>query len=284
LAVSQSSADGETFGPAQMPAGEGSPEVYRRSFAAGRVILALMLREMATRYVRTPGGYIWAVLEPVGFVALLAVGFSLFARVPPLGTSFVLFYASGFLPFNLYRAIEGDVSRAIEFSRPLLLYPAVTWLDAILARFFLGVITNLMVLFIILGGVIVITRYSGTLDYVMMLQSVMAAAVLGLGIGTLNAFLHGRFPLIQTLWRIINRPLFLLSGVVFTYDSLPSHIQGVFWFNPLIHVTGLMHGGVYPSYQPHYISFIYIYGIALGTLAMGLLFLRGHSRDLISRE
>lgn len=284
MAASQSSADGEVFGPAQMPAGEGTPEVYRRSFASGRVILALMLREMATRYVRTPGGYLWAVLEPVGFVALLSVGFSLMARVPPLGTSFLLFYASGFLPFSLYRGIEGDVSRAIEFSRPLLLYPAVTWLDAILARFLLGLITNIMILFIILGGAIAITGYSGTLDYVMMLQGVLAAAMLGLGVGTFNAFIHGRFPLIKTFWRIINRPLFLLSGVIFTFDSLPAKVQHIFWFNPLIHVTGLMHGGVYPSYQPHYISFVYIYGIAFVSLALGLLFLRAYSRDLISKE
>ncbi|MEL6475009.1 MAG: sugar ABC transporter permease, partial [Pseudomonadota bacterium] len=34
----------------------------RRRFASLRSIIALMLREMATSYGRSPGGYLWAVL------------------------------------------------------------------------------------------------------------------------------------------------------------------------------------------------------------------------------
>ena len=37
-----------------------------RSFASLRSILALMLREMSTRYGRTPGGYIWAIVNRDG--------------------------------------------------------------------------------------------------------------------------------------------------------------------------------------------------------------------------
>ena len=36
-----------------------------RRFASFRAIGALILREMATSYGRSPGGYIWAILEPV---------------------------------------------------------------------------------------------------------------------------------------------------------------------------------------------------------------------------
>lgn len=270
--------------PPALEPGSASPGGSRRSFASSRVILALILREMSTRYAKSPGGYIWAILEPLGFIALMAVGFSLMARVPPLGTSFVLFYASGFLPFNLYKAVENDVSSAIVFSRPLLLYPAVTWLDAILARFLLATITNLLVLILIVAGAVVFSAHGARLDFVPMLHAVVAAAVLGLGVGTLNAFLHGRFPLIQTTWKIINRPLFLLSAVIYTLESLPTRLQNILWWNPLVHLTGMMRDGVYPSYQPQYISQTYVYGIAFVSFAMGLLFLRAYSRDLVNKQ
>lgn len=283
MAASDNSTGDASVRPALEPGFVGKTG-YRRQFASGRVILALMLREMSTRYANSPGGYIWAIVEPLGFIAMMAIGFSLMARVPPLGTSFVLFYASGFLPFNLYKALENDVSAAIRFSRPLLLYPAVNWLDAILARFLLGMITNILVLILIIWGSLMMASHSAALDLVQMLHSIAAAGALGLGVGTLNAFLHGRFPLIRTAWKIINRPMFLLSAVIYTLEDLPTSIQKILWWNPLVHLTGMMRDGIYPNYQPQYISQPYVYGIAFVSMAIGLLFLRTYSRDLVNKE
>ena len=42
-----------------------------------RIVMALMLREMATTYGRSAGGYLWAILEPILGIALLSVIFSL---------------------------------------------------------------------------------------------------------------------------------------------------------------------------------------------------------------
>ena len=71
--------------------------------AGGRAIGALVLREMATTFGRSPGGWLWAVAEPVAVIALLSFAFSLAFRSPSLGTSFPLFYATGYLPFLLFR-------------------------------------------------------------------------------------------------------------------------------------------------------------------------------------
>ena len=71
-----------------------------------RVVAALMLREMDTRFGRAAGGYLWAIAQPLGAILLLAVAFSLMLRTPPMGTSFMLFYATGIVPFNMYRSIS----------------------------------------------------------------------------------------------------------------------------------------------------------------------------------
>jgi len=73
-----------------------------RSFL--RVQRALILREIATRYGRTPGGFLWAVAEPVSAVLVLTAALSMVVHAPSLGTSFVVFYASGYLPFLFYDA------------------------------------------------------------------------------------------------------------------------------------------------------------------------------------
>src|SRR5690606_15198503 len=89
-------------------------------FRMVRTVTALMLREIATTYGRSVGGYIWAILEPVLGVALLSVLFSLALRSPGLGSNFPLFYATGFLPFAMFHDLSSKTAAAIRFSRPFL--------------------------------------------------------------------------------------------------------------------------------------------------------------------
>lgn len=107
-----------------------------------RVIFALVMREMTTRFGRSAGGYLWAVLEPAGTVALLAVIFSQIARHPPLGEDFALFFATGYVAFHCYMDIARNVSIAVRTNRALLSFPSVTMLDTIIARFLLQLLTT----------------------------------------------------------------------------------------------------------------------------------------------
>src|SRR6056297_1461595 len=110
-------------------------------FRTPRVIVTLILREMGTAHGRTAAGYMWAILEPVAGIALLTLVFSLALRSPPLGTSFALFYATGMLPFTSYMSTWNKVATAVTFSRQLLVYPRVTFFDAVVARFLLNAVT-----------------------------------------------------------------------------------------------------------------------------------------------
>ena len=207
-----------------------------------------MLREMSTSYGRTPGGYIWAVLEPLTAILFLSLGFSLIIRTPSLGTSFLLFYATGYLPFDLYMQVSNTCARALGFSKPLLKYPAVTWLDAIFARFILNSLTSIFVMLILLAGTLMITDSRTVLDMPPVIEAVAMAMLLGLGVGTLNCALIGLYPLWSVTWGILTKPLFLASGIFFLYDDLPPLGQDLLWYNPLMHITGLMRSGFYPSY------------------------------------
>ncbi|MEO0656736.1 MAG: sugar ABC transporter permease, partial [Pseudomonadota bacterium] len=88
--------------PDARPANLNIAKRQRRRFASLRSIIALMLREMATSYGRSPGGYLWAVLEPAAGIAILTLIFSFAFIGPPIGTSFPMFYATGMVPFLAY--------------------------------------------------------------------------------------------------------------------------------------------------------------------------------------
>ena len=108
-------------------------------------------------------------------------------------------------------------------------------------------------------------------------------AALGLGVGCLNCFLFMRFPVWNQVWSIATRPLFLISGVIFLYEDMPSLAQSILWYNPILHLTGLMRMGFYPMYRPDYISLVFVGLCILIPMAFGLLLLKRYHRELLTR-
>lgn len=259
------------------------PAIGATAFPALRSITALILREMSTRYGRTPGGYLWALIEPLGFILILGYAWSLLSKTPSLGTSFILFKGTGMLALQMFTVTANSVGRAMQYSKPLLFYPRVAWIDAVVARFALNVLVMATVSTIILTGIMLYEDVRSPLRWGDVLMAMSLAAALGLGWGLLNCYLFQRVPVWEQFWAILTRPLFLVSGVVILYEELPSIAQKILWFNPLLHITGIMREGFYPLYRPDYISMPYILVWTLIPMLFGLLLLRQFAQDLLNR-
>lgn len=269
-----------SFPPAQTPHGTGKG--LSRKFQMARVVTALILREMSSRYGRSPGGYLWAVLEPLGMIALMTIGFSLLLRSPPLGTSFLLFFATGYTPFTFYQTLSVTLARSITFSRALLAYPVVTWADALIARLLLNGLTGILVSYIIMGIVIVLQDDPVSIRIGPVIESMVLALLIGVAVGTLNCALMGLITVWGQVWSIVTRPLFIASGVIFLYEDMPQLAQSILWYNPLMHVVALMREGFYPSYTASFVSVTYVVGCGLVLLFLGVVLLGRYHRDILS--
>ncbi|WP_372801136.1 ABC transporter permease [Paracoccus seriniphilus] len=258
------------------------PVHKQRRFASLRSIGALVLREMATSYGRSPGGYFWAVAEPVGGIVLLTLIFSLGFRSPSLGTNFAIFYATGILPFLAFNSIANRVANSIKQSKALLAYPAVTFMDAILAKAIFNIVTQLLVAYIIFTFII-FTQDTRTDPQILGIAfAFLMSFTLAIGVGCLNCFLFNAFPWWQQVWSIITRPLFLMSCIFFVFDDLPNVVKPYLWFNPLIHVVGQMRRSFYPSYHGDYVSPLYVFAVALIPMVIGIALLQRYHRDLLN--
>jgi capsular polysaccharide transport system permease protein len=246
------------------------------------VLFALIMREMTTRFGRSAGGYLWALIEPAGFIALLAFAFSQIAHSPPVGRSFALFYATGYIAFSFYNDIAALTGRAVQVNRPLLNYPAVTALDTVMARFLLQALTGLAVAAAIFGGILAVFAERVRLDPVPLIMCFTLAALLGLGVGLVNCSLFALSKTWERVYGVVSRPLFLVSAVFFSFGSLPGFVREVLWWNPLIHLVGLMRAGFYPVYDASYVSVLYVASLALGLVAGGLALMLACSGQLAS--
>lgn len=255
-----------------------------KRLSSSRSIVALVLREMESTYGRSPGGYIWAVLEPVAAIALLSFVFALAFRTPSLGTSFPLFYASGYLPFTLYNDLNVKIARSIRFSQALLKYPRVTYMDAIIARFAVNFLTQIAVIYILLFLIIQTLSVQIILDVPSIILSLIMAAALSLGIGLVNCYLLPALPAWEQIWAILTRPLFIGSTILYTFEDVPSTYRDILWYNPLVHIVGAMRRGVYSTYDATYVSPVYVFGLSLTLIVIGLLLLRRFHRQILNNE
>lgn len=236
-----------------------------------RVLHALLIREMITRYGRSSLGYLWALLEPVGIITLLTLLFLQIADAPPYGQSFALFYASGYLAFHWVIDISSVAARSVHVNRPLLAFPSVTALDTVLARLILQSLTGLAVAALILGGI-----FAGSGDALVLapgpvLQSFLLAVLLAAGIGIFNAWAFAISKGWELVWGIVSRPLLLVSCVFYSFESLPAEAREVLWFNPVIHVIGLLRSGLYPVYDGNHVAPGYVILISLVLALPGLI-------------
>lgn len=256
--------------------------MYYRPFSGTRVVVALMLREMASTYGRAPGGYLWVLLEPLAGIALMTVVFSYAFRTPPLGSNFALFYASGFLPFMAYTQLTAKMGGAIRYSRPLLAYPSVTYFDALLSRFLLGFITKLLLFILVIWGIHIVYGLEPALDFGRLLNAFGMIAVLSFGFGVVNCYLFGAFPIWEQIWSILNRPLFIMSGLFFLINSVGEQARSLLLWNPVAHIICEMRAGIFPIYDAQYASPFYVYSVGTVSTFFGLLMLYRHHRFLIT--
>jgi capsular polysaccharide transport system permease protein len=247
-----------------------------------RVQFAMIMREMATSYGKSYFGYLWAILDPIGAIAILSIAFSLAFGAPALGESFPLFYATGYMPFVIYNTMQQKINGSIRENKQLLFYPRVTYLDAIISRVVLTLVTQLLVAVIVFGGIMIVYDVDAHVDLAAIFIALVAAGVLGLGIGALNSVIVHLFPGWRNMWGILTRPLFLISCIFYLFDSLPTWAQSILWFNPIVHIIGLTRAGFYGSYEGDYISIAYPLIIGGVTFLMGLIMLRRHAPYMIN--
>jgi capsular polysaccharide transport system permease protein len=257
--------------PAQRPGG--------RRFRLFRSVAALILREMTTTYGRSPGGYLWTVLEPVAGIALLSYVFSLIARSPALGQNFPLFFATGLLVFQIYSTVSSLTAQALRYSKPFLAYPAVTFLDALLARIILNTLTQLLVGVIVIGGIIALYDLRPILNWPAIFNALAMTLSFAVAVGVMNCYLFTVLPLWERLWAVLTRPLFILSGILFLPEIVPARLRDYYMTIPLPHMTSEMRRGFYATYDAVHVQPVYVYVLSMALTVLGLiLLLRNHKR------
>src|SRR6516225_1768566 len=108
-----------------------------------RVVGALLIREIYTRFGREGLGFGWILLEPLVFAIPVLLVWSAVRSPYDHGVPLVPFLWTGYLPILLFRHVGGRMLLFVRVNAGLLYHRQVTIFDLFLARCLLEVVSNL---------------------------------------------------------------------------------------------------------------------------------------------
>lgn len=244
------------------------------------VLNALILRETRTRFGTQQLGYLWAFIEPALWIGTFFAIFTFTGRQPPPGMTMAGFVVTGLLPFSMFRETISRASSAVDGNKGLLFYPQVRPLDLVMARAALEGATGSSVMFLILGfdalqaGKLEVD--DPLLTILAMLMVMLLGTSIGVIVGSLSVFSNAVTRIVPPLLR----PMFWISGVFFTANSLPSQVREPMLINPVLHVVELVRAGIFKDYKAPYADPGYVATWIVLAMALGLLLERVARRRL----
>jgi len=120
-----------------------------------RVIHALVIRELTTRFGRENIGFLWIMVEPLLFAFLVGILWRIMKGPEEHGISVIAFVATGYIPITLFR--HGIQRNVVIFTTngSLLYHRQIKILDFIVARFIIEMLGCMMAYLFI--GLILVT-------------------------------------------------------------------------------------------------------------------------------
>lgn len=218
-----------------------------------RVIGALLMREVLTRYGRHNIGFLWLFIEPMIFTLGVAALWS-FGQLHQLtSVPIVAFAVTGYSAVLLWRNMPTRCVGAIEPNNALMYHRNVKVLDIYLARLLLeaaGATLSFMIL-------ATIFTFLGMMPAPENLLKVMLAWFMlgwfGVALAALMGALSEESEIVEKLWHPATYLLFPLSGAAFNVDALPPAMQKVILVLPMVHGVELLREGYFGStFRAHY--------------------------------
>lgn len=230
-----------------------------------RVIWALIMRELLTRYGRNNIGFLWLFIEPMAFVAIITAIWTASRGIHNSAIPIVAFALTGYSSVLLWRNVPGRCIGAVESNSTLLHHRHVKVLDIFLSRIVLeqGAVTAS---FAVLGLIMWLAGWLEPPEDV--LQILVAWGLLawfGAGLALTLASLADRWDVIAKFWSPLSLILFPLSGAAFLADALPVTARELALYIPMLHAVEFLREGYFGTYiTAHYdLTYLMTWNLAL---------------------
>mgnify|MGYP000984111391 FL=1 len=210
-----------------------------------RVIGALLMREIITRYGRNNIGFLWLFVEPL-LMTLIMVLMWKFFKVNNISTlNIVAFTITGYPMMMMWRNASNRAIGSISANMSLLYHRNVRVLDTIFARMLLEIAGATIAQIAIMSVLIAVRWIEMPADIFYMLLAWLLMAMFAIGLGLIICSVAFHFEPFGKVWGTISFVMMPLSGVFFFVHNLPQQLQHYVLMLPMVHGTEMFRTGYF---------------------------------------
>ena len=238
-----------------------------------RVVKALILREMITRYGRNNLGFLWLFVEPLLVTMVFALLWKFIRGHQISSINIVAFMITGYPMMMLWKKSSSRAMGAVSSNIGLLYHRNVRVFDLLLSRMILEIASvtvaqiAIMLLFIFIGWIDL------PADMFYMIIAWLLMAFFGLGLGFVLYAISCKSEVFSKIWNAMGIVFMIASGVFYLVSSLPQQAQEIVLWVPMIHGTemfrhGYFGGAVVTMENPWYLALWDIILLLVGLLTV----------------
>jgi ABC-type polysaccharide/polyol phosphate export permease len=244
--------------------------IQRSAAIQGRVIYALLMREILTRYGRHNIGFLWLFVEPMLFTTGVTILWTLMKAAHGSSLPIVAFALTGYSSVLLWRNMPARCIGAIEPNLALMYHRNVKAIDIFIARLLLEA-GGATISFVTLSLFYI---YIGWLDPPEDVLTVIAGWLLLAWFGASLAMFLGaiseKSELIDRFWHPTSYIMFPLSGAAFMVDVLPTSAQKYALYVPMVNGVEIVRAGYFGDHVRSHYDLTYLMGWCIGLTLLAL--------------
>lgn len=248
-----------------------------------RILGALMMREMSTRFGRDGIGFLWLIVEPLAFCVGVMILWSFTKPTYEHGIRVAPFVMTGYMALVMIRHQVSLSSAALQSNIGLLHHRQVAPLHILLSRNLLEIAGATGAFLVVYVALLSLGQVELPSDYLLLYAGWFLLAWMGMGFALLLAGLAMRFEAVERIVPLLTYLLIPLSGVFAMVAWIPDRYQEAYLLVPFPNAVEMIRSAVFGEFvETHYNVG---YGLATGTLMniLGMLIIAG-ARDRIDVE
>ena len=255
--------------------------LWRSLRIQGRVIGALLMREVITRFGRHNLGVLWLVAEPMIFTLGIVALWTLLGGKH--GMPVAAFAITGYSSVLLWRNSVTHNIGAVDENMALLYHRNVRLIDVFIARILVEVAGASASFAVLAIAFTALDLIDSPVDLLLVLAGWAMLAWFGTALAILIGSAASRIDLIKRLWMPVAYLLFPLSGAAFMVDWLPQRAQDLVLLLPMVHAVELLREGYFGNVVRTHHDMGYMAAVNLILTLLALLVLRLAARRVGSK-
>jgi capsular polysaccharide transport system permease protein len=219
---------------------------------------------------------------PFVHLGVLIVVFIVSGRIPPVGTQPIIFFGLSILPFVIFMYPSRQIVVGLAANRPLLYFPRVKIVDVIFARGLLESANGLIVSALVCLVLFLATGEFSPRDRLGVVNAMLLTLYFGFAYGFINALIAHVFLFWHYGFNVLFPLMWILSGILFNPNTIPSPYKDYLAFNPLLQCVEYIRYSYYEGYPDEILNVPYVFWTATIMIAVGLFIERCSRRLLLS--